>query len=105
MSDHTPVGKHARMFFQKFRQRDDQSRRPALDAGRTLADGILETYIEWREAVVDVSDTYARWVHAPAGEVEHWFCMYNLALDQEDAAASAYAATMAEGERRRAVGW
>jgi hypothetical protein len=74
--------------------------RHAPDARRRLSDHVFQTYFDWREAAADVSDTYARWVHAPPEEVKRWFATYQLALDQEGAAASAYATALAHGERQ-----
>jgi hypothetical protein len=55
--------------------------------------------VEWRETTDAVADTYGRWCLAPAVEEAAPFAAYLAALDQEQAAAGAYAASISELER------
>lgn len=55
----------------------------------------LSSYIEWRAAADAAICAYRRWIDAPPPEREQRFSAYTAALDQEEAAATAYARSIA----------
>ena len=64
-----------------------------------MRDAILESYQRWCDAAAAVSRAYARWASAPACDEAPRHGAYTASLDQEAAAATAYAAAMASGQR------
>ena len=68
-----------------------RSRRTSAVAGAwsiaSLADQMLDTYVEWREHAALVADAYVCWCDASASEGTSRFAAYLAALDQEQAAA------------------
>lgn len=60
---------------------------------------MLSYYIDWRHEEAEVTQAYARWSTAPAGETALWFSAYIAALDQEEAAAVRYTIVAAEVQR------
>ena len=76
---------------------------------KQLVDRLMDAYVSWREACMQVSDAYACWsrergIHAAAA-----FGSYMTALDREEAAAEVYAALtrrtseLVSGENDRSV--
>ena len=63
---------------------------PAPIAG--LVDEMLACYIDWREDAATARDAYGRWSTSRAGEAAQLFSAYQAALDQEESAATSYAA-------------
>jgi hypothetical protein len=60
-----------------------------------LVDMALSSYIEWRTDADAAICAYRRWIDAPPPEREQRFSAYTAALDQEEAAATAYARSIA----------
>jgi hypothetical protein len=58
----------------------------------------LDTYLDWRQEAASVAQAYSRWVAVGA---DGGLCVsaYMAALDREEAAATAYAGVLADGER------
>jgi hypothetical protein len=65
---------------------------------QSLRRRLLDTYLDWRQEAASVAQAYSRWV-AVAAEGGLWFSAYMAALDREEAAATAYAGVLADGER------
>jgi hypothetical protein len=61
---------------------------PMLD----LMDCVLDCELAWRESVAGVGSAYRTWCEAPRGDRRLSFSCYVAALDQEEAAAAAFAA-------------
>jgi hypothetical protein len=72
---------------------------PALEPTRwsdvDIYEELLACYDEWREESSIVDELHRRWSTAPTDEREDRFCAYLAALDQEEAAAEAYALAVA----------
>ena len=66
---------------------------------RRLRDEVIDLYLDWREEAAGVSDAYATWADAPAGEKGPSFAAYLAATDREEAAARSYADVVSNGER------
>lgn len=56
-----------------------------------MLDDLVDNYVDWRECARDVTGAYARWSRAPGRERAARFAAYTATLDQEQAAAGAYA--------------
>jgi hypothetical protein len=59
--------------------------------GGGLADEMLASYMDWRNAAVAAADAYHVWLRAPKAEDASHFAGYIAALDKEEAAATRYA--------------
>lgn len=66
---------------------------------RSLRRRLLGTYLDWRQEAASVAQAYSRWVAAPGAAGGPCFSAYMAALDREEAAATAYAGVLADGER------
>jgi hypothetical protein len=64
-----------------------------------LVDDMLARYVDWRQAVGIVGAAWARWREAPGDEEAFRFSAYLAALDQEEAAATAYAGALGDVRR------
>jgi hypothetical protein len=64
-----------------------------------LVDEMLDRYVEWREDAAAVSAAYGGWSGAPAREKGWRFSVYMAALEQEESAATSYAAVVEELDR------
>jgi hypothetical protein len=62
---------------------------PTLD----LIDSMLDSELAWRESVAAVGSAYRTWCAAPDHDRGLSFSCYVAALDQEEAAAAAFAAS------------
>ena len=60
---------------------------------------MLDRYVEWREDAADVGAAYGGWSGAPAREREWRFLVYMAALEQEESAATSYAAVVGDLDR------
>lgn len=58
---------------------------------KRLLDGLVEAYVNWREACLRVSDAYASWVSGAGVDAKSAFARYMAALDHEERAAEIYA--------------
>lgn len=65
----------------------------------SLFDEALMYYHDWLDDAATVTDAYDHWCESPADEEAGRYAVYCAALDQEQAAARAYAASIAELER------
>jgi hypothetical protein len=72
-----------------------------------MIDGLMDAYVDWREASVDVESAYRRWARAAPGDTSDAFAGYRATLDRELLATIAYARLMRrirvrlERDRRR----
>ena len=64
-----------------------------------MVDHLLEDYVDWRENARAVTGAYARWSCAPGSERAVRFAAYAATLDQEQAAAAAYAEAVTKVSR------
>ena len=64
-----------------------------------LIDEMLDRHAEWREDAAAVAEAYHRWSGATARDEAWRFSVYMAALEQEDSAATSYAAVVAELDR------
>ena len=64
-----------------------------------LVDDVLVMYWSWRESADAAADEYANWSGSPAAETDARFAAYTAAVDQEQAAANAYAEAVSELKR------
>lgn len=71
-----------------------ESGRTLLTPPPNLVDEMLAYYIDWRWDAETVWDAYAAWVDAPACEKPSRFSAYTAALEQEQSAATSYAAVV-----------
>jgi hypothetical protein len=58
-------------------------------------DEVFELYVHWRQACADVGVDYERWRLAGPEDRPPAFVAYSAALEREETAAGAYAASMA----------
>jgi hypothetical protein len=58
---------------------------------KRVVDGLIEAYVDWREACLRVSDAYRSWVSETGGGSASAFGRYMATLDQEERAAEVYA--------------
>jgi hypothetical protein len=58
---------------------------------RRLVDRLIEAYVNWREACLQVSDTYGSWQSETGLGATSGFGRYMAALDREERAAEVYA--------------
>ena len=73
---------------------------PTVARALTAAvDAMEESYVDWREASRAVADGYRAWVAAPPAERQSRFAAYVAVLEQEEAAATQYAAGIGEVSR------
>lgn len=74
-----------------------------MDAGAwpasALVDHALSMFVEWREDVAAVDQTYAQWRAAPLPERSWRVAVYTAALDQEENSARAYSQSISQPER------
>jgi hypothetical protein len=56
-----------------------------------MIDLLMDAYVDWREASVDVQAAYRRWATAPPGDTADTFAAYRETLDRELLATIAYA--------------
>jgi hypothetical protein len=61
-----------------------------------FVDLVLASYVEWREELEEANESYRVWREAPSAEEPSRFAAYAAALDREEAAADAYAESIAE---------
>jgi hypothetical protein len=57
---------------------------------KQLVDTLMEAYINWRDACLEVSDSYASWNSARGVRAAVAFGSYMAALDREEEAARVY---------------
>lgn len=57
----------------------------------SLEDALLDRYVDWREACLQVQAEYERWRDAPGDERARAFVAYRTALDREERAGEVYA--------------
>jgi hypothetical protein len=58
-------------------------------------DDVFELYVQWRQACADVGANYERWRLAHPEDRPQAFVAHGAALEREETAAGAYAASMA----------
>ena len=58
---------------------------------RRVVDRLMEAYVCWREACLQVSDAYGSWASGTGIGATSAFGWYMAALDQEEQAAEVYA--------------
>ena len=58
---------------------------------KRLVDGLMEAYVSWREACLQVSDAYDSWASGTGPGATSAFRRYTAALDDEECAAEVYA--------------
>jgi hypothetical protein len=58
---------------------------------KRLVDGLIDAYVSWREACLQVSDTYGSWQTETGLGATSGFGRYMAALDREERAAEVYA--------------
>jgi hypothetical protein len=56
-----------------------------------LVDGLIEAYVSWREACLQVKDAYCSWASETGLGATSAFGRYMAALDREERAAEVYA--------------
>jgi hypothetical protein len=71
---------------------------PLPDATLDLVDSMLDSELAWRESVATVGSAYRTWCAAPDDDRGLAFSCYVAALDQEEAAAAAFAASSSQLE-------
>jgi hypothetical protein len=59
--------------------------------GRRAVDGLLESYVSWREECQAVRLAYERWIASDRGERGLAYAAYLAVLDREEHAARTYA--------------
>jgi hypothetical protein len=62
-----------------------------LSPRRRLEDALIDRYVDWREACVEVQAAYERWRDEAKDERERAFVAYCAALDREECAGEVYA--------------
>jgi hypothetical protein len=58
---------------------------------KRLVDRLIDAYVSWREACLQVSDAYGSWASETGPEATSAFGRYIAALDHEERAAEVYA--------------
>lgn len=58
---------------------------------KRLGDKLIDAYVSWREACLQVSDAYDSWANETGSGATSAFGRYMAALDREEAAAEIYA--------------
>lgn len=58
---------------------------------KQVVDQLMDAYVAWREASVQLRDAYASWGAARRADTKEAFEQYAVALDKEGRAADAYA--------------
>jgi hypothetical protein len=58
---------------------------------KRLVDKLIEAYVSWREACLQVSDAYGSWASETGIGATVAFDWYTAALDREESAAEVYA--------------
>jgi hypothetical protein len=58
---------------------------------KRLVDKLMDAYVSWREACLQVSDAYGSWASETGMSATVAFGSYKAALDREEIAAEAYA--------------
>jgi hypothetical protein len=58
---------------------------------KRLVDALMEAYVSWREACLQVSDAYRSWAGETGLRAASAFARYTAALDREERAAEVYA--------------
>jgi hypothetical protein len=58
---------------------------------KRLVDRLIDAYVSWREACLQVSDTYGSWASETGPGATSAFGRYRAALDREERAAEVYA--------------
>ena len=64
-----------------------------------LVDDVVCAYVEWREGGDAAACAYRRWADAPPADRDTRFFAFTAALDQEEAASTAYAESVRNLER------
>jgi hypothetical protein len=59
-------------------------------AWETAADGVIDGYVDWREACAHIEVAYERWCRSERSDRHLAFAVYVAALDQEEHAARVY---------------
>ena len=62
-------------------------------------DEVVDAYVEWSLASIEVQEAYRRWSSGPRSHAPAAFAGYRMALDEEEAAADLLAILMPEPER------
>jgi hypothetical protein len=58
---------------------------------KRLVDGLIDAYVSWREACLQVSDAYSSWASGTGLGATSAFGRYMAALDHEERVAEVYA--------------
>ena len=58
---------------------------------KRLVDRLIDAYVSWREACLQVSDAYRSWARETGIDATVAFGRYTAALDREESAAEVYA--------------
>ena len=58
---------------------------------KRLVDRLMDAYVSWREACLEVSDAHGSWVNETGLRATSAFGRYMAALDREERAAEVYA--------------
>ena len=67
---------------------------------KRLIDGLMDAYVDWRNACARVSDAYRSWGLDTGSRARVTFGRYMAALDAEESAAEAYATAITRVSRR-----
>jgi hypothetical protein len=66
---------------------------------KRLVDGLMDAYVSWREACLEVSDAYGSWVSDTGPGVTSAYGRYMAALDHEERASEVYAELVRRAEK------
>jgi hypothetical protein len=66
---------------------------------KRLVDGLIDAYVSWREACLQVSDAYGSWASETGLGATSAFGRYMAALDREECAAEVYAGLVGRAGR------
>jgi hypothetical protein len=67
---------------------------------KRLVDRLIDAYVSWREACLQVSDAYGSWASETGLGATSAFGRYMAALDREECAAQVYAGLVRRAGRR-----
>jgi hypothetical protein len=65
-------------------------KRSPFAPSRQLVDAVMDGYVSWREASVEVASAYQAWERAARDHRAEAFDRYRVALDREERAADDY---------------
>ena len=68
-------------------------------SNKRLVDRLMEAYVSWREACLQVSDAYGSWASDTGLAATYAFGRYMAALDDEERAAEVYAGLVGRAGR------